>query len=297
MQVATHDGSFHADDVFAVAALRLRDPGLTIVRSRDAAVLGACDVRVDVGSRADPATEDFDHHQRGGAGVRENGIPYASFGLVWREHGAGLCGGEERIAADVDRHLVQGIDAIDVGVALTSSLVDDVRPMTVSDMVAGLNPAWDEPSGPAILAARFEQAVGIAERIIERQIAAAGASARAAELVREAIARAEDPRVIELERRVPWFEPVVAGAPDALYVLYPKSDGWGLQAVPRELGSFANRKDLPAAWAGLDGPALAAVTGVPDATFCHAARFIAAARTREGAAELVRQAVAAPPAS
>jgi uncharacterized UPF0160 family protein len=98
---------------------------------------------------------------------------------------------------------------------------------------------------------------------------------------------------VELDRRMPWFEPVVTGAPEALYVLYPKSDGWGLQAVPRELGSFVNRKDLPAEWAGLDGPALAAITGVPDAMFCHPARFIAAARSREGAAELVRRALAA----
>jgi uncharacterized UPF0160 family protein len=119
MQVATHDGTFHADDVFAVAALRLRDPGLTIVRSRDRAVLAASDARVDVGLRSDPATGDFDHHQRGGAGTRENGIPYASFGLVWREHGPGLCGGDERVAADVDRFLVQGVDAIDTGVTLT----------------------------------------------------------------------------------------------------------------------------------------------------------------------------------
>jgi uncharacterized UPF0160 family protein len=160
-------------------------------------------------------------------------------------------------------------------------------------MVAGMNPTWDEESGSEVQDALFEQVVGIAERIIERQIAAAGAYARAGALVREAITRAEDPRVIELDRRLPWFEPVVTGAPEALYVIYPKSDGWGLQAVPRGLGSFTNRKDLPAAWAGLDGPALAAVTGVPDAVFCHAARFVAAAESREGVTELVRQAVAA----
>ena len=50
---------------------------------------------------------------------------------------------------------------------------------------------------------------------------------------------------------MPWRETVVTQAPDALYVMYPKSDGWGMQAVPQELGTFANRRDLPAAWAGL----------------------------------------------
>ena len=293
MKVATHDGSFHADDVFAVAALRLRSPDSTILRTRDRAALDACDLRVDVGYRSDPATGDFDHHQKGGAGARANGVPYASFGLVWHAFGAELCGGDERAAAEVDAWLVQGIDALDTGVTLTTSTLGDVRPATLSDVVGAMNPVWDEPSDPAGQDARFEAAVAWAAPIVERQIAGALARARAAQLVRDAIGRAADPRVIELDRRMPWFEPVVTGAPEALYVIYPKSDGWGLQAVPRELGAFANRKDLPAEWAGLDGSELAALTGVPDAIFCHPARFMAAAESRDGVVELVRQALEA----
>ena len=291
MKVATHDGTFHADDVFAVAVLRLIDPTLEITRTRDRELMAACDARVDVGLRSDPATGDFDHHQKGGAGERPNGIAYASFGLVWRHHGPALSGGDECVAAEVDERLVQGIDALDTGLTLTRSTVGDIRPMTVSDMVGGLNPAWDEDAGPAEQDARFARAVELAAGIVERQVAAASARSRAHRLVREAMTRSEDPRVIELDRKMPWFEPVVTGAPEALYVIYPKSDGWGLQAVPRELGSFANRKDLPAAWAGLDGGDLAAVTGVPDAIFCHAKRFMAAAESRAGVQELVRQAV------
>ena len=72
--VATHPGNFHADDVFAVAVLGLVQGPLEIVRTRDESVLAAADFRVDIGSRSDPATGDFDHHQRGGAGERANGI-------------------------------------------------------------------------------------------------------------------------------------------------------------------------------------------------------------------------------
>ena len=32
----------------------------------------------------------YDHHQRGGNGARENGVPYASCGLIWREFGKEL---------------------------------------------------------------------------------------------------------------------------------------------------------------------------------------------------------------
>ena len=52
-------------------------------------------------------------------------------------------------------------------------------------------------------------------------------------------------------------------APEALFVIYPKTDGWSLQAVPVELGDFTNRLDLPEAWAGLSGAELAAVTRRP----------------------------------
>jgi uncharacterized UPF0160 family protein len=292
MQVATHPGNFHADDVFALAALGLAAGPLEILRTRDEEAIAAADARVDVGGRSDPATGDFDHHQKGGAGERPNGIRYASFGLVWRHHGAQLAGGPEAAAA-IDERLVQGVDANDTGQTITEPLVDGIRPMTVSGIVAALNPAWDEELTQAEEDARFEQAVALATGILQREIAGAAAFQRAHRLVRDAIGRAGDPRVIELERNMPWHDAVVTAAPEALYVMYPKSDGWGLQAVPRVLGEFGNRKDLPAEWAGRSGADLAAVTGVDDALFCHAARFYASAQSREGITALAQRALAA----
>lgn len=296
MRVATHDGSFHADDVFAVAALRLLTPDLEIVRSRDRDVIAAADVRVDIGLRDDPSTGDFDHHQKGGAGTRANGIPYASFGLVWKVHGTRLTGGDERAARDVDGRLVQGVDAIDTGFTLSRPVLDGVRATDVSDLIDQFNPAWDEHGSDADRLARFERAVAWAGEVLERHIASALAGARARGLVDRAIAAAADPRVIELDRSLPWQHAVVTGAPDALYVIYPKKDDdWRVQAVPQRLGDFTNRKDLPAAWAGLQAAELAAVTGVADAQFCHTARFLAVARSRDGIHELVRQALAEHP--
>src|SRR3712207_1683731 len=95
LKVATHPGNFHADDVFAVAVLSLAEGPLEIVRTRDAEALDAADARVDVGGKSDPETGDYDHHQRGGAGERPNGIRYASFGLVWKQYGTSLAGSPE----------------------------------------------------------------------------------------------------------------------------------------------------------------------------------------------------------
>jgi uncharacterized UPF0160 family protein len=292
MRVATHPGNFHADDVFAVAALRLAhgDGAVQVVRTRDADVQAAADVRVDVGGVDDAARGDFDHHQKGGAGERANGIRYASFGLVWRHVGVDVTGSEEA-AASVDERLVQGVDANDTGQTIMESLVEGVRPMTVSGVIAALNPAWDEELTSEQEDARFLEAVALAQGIVAREAAGAAAFQRTRELVRAAIDRAEDPRVIELDRNMPWRETVVGGAPDALFVIYPKSDGWGLQAVPVAAGSFDNRLDLPAEWAGLTGDELAAATGVDDAIFAHVARFYASASSREGIIALARQAL------
>jgi uncharacterized UPF0160 family protein len=291
MKVATHDGSFHADEIFALAALSLLGEPMEIDRTRDAAVLAAADLRVDVGFASDPAAGDFDHHQKGGAGERANGVRYASFGLVWREYGARLCGGDADVAARVDQSLVQGVDANDTGQAVVAPLLDGVWPMTVSGIIGGLNRRWDEELSPAEERARFDEALALAGPIVAREIASAAAQQRAVRIVEQAIGRARDPRVIELDRDVPWKEVVVAQAPDALFVVYPKRPGWGLEAVPRELGSFTNRRDLPEAWAGLDGPELARLTGVGDAVFAHAKRFLVVARSRDGIGALAEQAL------
>ncbi|MEJ7784983.1 MAG: MYG1 family protein [Solirubrobacteraceae bacterium] len=293
MRVATHSGGFHADDVFAIAVLRLvHGEALEVVRTRDRDLQQACDLRVDVGGRDDPSTGDFDHHQRGGAGERANGIRYASFGLVWREHGEALAGSEEA-AGGVDEFLVQGVDANDTGQTIVETLVGDVRPLSVSAVIAGFNPLWDEDLTSAEEDDRFAAAVAVAEDIVRRSIAGAQAWQRARSLVHAAIERAEDPRVVELERNMPWREPLVASAPEALFVIYPKSDGWALNAVPVDLGSFDNRLDLPEAWAGLTDEQLQAQTGVADALFAHPARFYASARSREGVMALARLALPA----
>ena len=61
--------------------------------------------------------------------------------------------------------------------------------------------------------------------------------------------------------------------------------------MPRELGSFENRLNLPATWGGLEGPELTAATGVEDALFCHAKRFLAVARSRLGVERLAELAL------
>lgn len=295
MLIATHSGSFHADEVFAIAAMTLLPEPVDVVRTRDREVLAEADLRIDVGFSHDPSSGDFDHHQREFDLVRENGIGYASFGLIWREYGTRICGDDE-VADAVEQTLVQPVDANDTGQQISQSLVEGVRPMNVNAVIGGFNSRWDEELSEEEERARFDAAVELAGGILEREIASAASGLKAVRIVQEAIAGAKDPRIIELSQNVPWKQVVVTEAPEALFVIYPKRQGFGLETVPRELGTFDNRLDLPAAWAGLEHGELADLTGVPDALFCHAKRFLVVARSREGIEALASLAIDQPPA-
>lgn len=293
MQVATHDGSFHADEVFAIAALGLLPEPIEIVRTRDPDTLAAADLRVDVGFRHDPATGDFDHHQRDFGLARENGVGYASFGLVWRHFGVRICAGDEEVAAAVEDSLVQAVDANDTGQRISQSLIDGVRPMTVNGVIGGFNARWDERLTAAEERERFDAAVELASGVLAREIASAASARRAVRIVCDAIAASDDPRIVRLPDNVPWKQVVVAEAPDALLVIYPKRQGFGVETIPVAPGTFDNRLDLPAEWAGLENADLARATGVSDALFCHAKRFLAVAKSREGAERLAALALEA----
>lgn len=83
--IGTHNGMFHCDEVVAVALLCLlhHDKKVVVVRSRNEEVLNKCDIWVDAGGG------EFDHHQEGFNKKRdgEEGIPYASAGLIFNKFG------------------------------------------------------------------------------------------------------------------------------------------------------------------------------------------------------------------
>ncbi|VAW80491.1 MYG1 protein [hydrothermal vent metagenome] len=272
--IATHNGNFHADDVFSIAAFKSIFPSFKLIRTRDLKLIAKADIVLDVGGEYDPDTDRFDHHQRGGAGERENGIPYSSFGLIWQKYGLEICQGNQEVANAVDSGLVSTIDAIDCG------HVDGIyEGISLSQTISMFNPTWQEDSHFDIC---FDEAVDFASRILARFIASANGGISAKEIVAKAIESAKDPRVIVLEKFTPWKRTVHALSEEALYMVYPSQTGqWRIQTVPVELGSFEDRKPLPKQWAGLSDKELQEVSGIDDAMFCHNGLFIAGAETFE----------------
>ncbi|SJL83396.1 MYG1 family protein [Vibrio palustris] len=282
--IATHNGNFHADDVFAVAALKKIFPSITLIRTRDLDVINKADIVLDVGGVYDAEKDRFDHHQRGGAGKRENGIPFSSFGLIWQKYGLEICAGNQEVANSLDNNLVSAIDAVDCG------YVEGVATgISLSQAISVFNPTWEEEGD---FDACFDEAVDFASRLLERFIASAKGGVNAKSIVADAIEKAADPRVIVLEKYTPWKTTVLNLSPEALFMVYPSQTGqWRIQTVPVELGSFEDRKKLPAPWAGLSDKELQDVTGLDDAMFCHNGLFIAGCASFESTMKMAQMAL------
>ncbi|HNX59565.1 MAG TPA: MYG1 family protein [Spirochaetota bacterium] len=285
--IAVHDGTFHADDVFAAAITIMLNPSIKVIRTRDTQLLTSVDLRIDVGGKHCVATGDFDHHMTGGAGKRAGGIPYAACGLIWKHYGRDLAK-SDHVFEHIDRRIIQTIDAIDCGHSVGEENLPYIH-YNISDAIDGFNPAWnDEPPNHD---AAFMRAVTFAVTILQNEIRLSRAFENGKSYVYDAISKSRDHRFIVLEKYCPWQD-IVVRETDALYVLFPSATGdWRVRAVPERIGSYTVRKPLPKIWGGKTPEELAAITGIPDASFCHQSLFIAGASSREGAEKMLELAL------
>jgi len=299
--LATHSGKFHCDEVFAYVVLRLAlGADHTLVRTRKAELIEAADIVWDVGGLFDQARDQFDHHQRG-APLREDGTPFSSAGLVWQVYGeravAALLPADAadyagKIAGDIDESVVRRIDEQDNGVSAEGPVKRDS--LGLARLVEDCNPAWDDPAanGPTAGDAAFLQAAQLVEGVLARRVGALRARHVAESAILAAHRQGADPRILVLERGMPWKNVVFSHDLPVLLTISPASNGnWMVDTVPPEPGSFGQRLPLPASWAGLQNAELAAETGVADAVFVHLRRFVAAAKTQAGALALARLAL------
>lgn len=295
IKLVTHNAKFHTDDVFAIATLfiALGKENCEVIRTRDEALIAAADYVVDVGNVYDESRNRFDHHQIGGAGERENGIPYASFGLVWKKLGEQVCGSAE-IAQAIDRAMVQAVDAGDNGYDLITFLTPDARLFDINSIVNQYRPTWKEEEGD--WDERFTSAVLWAEGVLKRQIKMEQDYAESRAVILSAYESVPDKRLVVIPEQYDVGREAVVSAladkPEALYaILFRKDSGdWQVVAMSKD-NTFEPRKPLPEAWAEKIGRELEDVTGVNGAHFCHRNRFMCLATSKEGALKLAKLAL------
>ncbi|MDR3519808.1 MAG: MYG1 family protein [Candidatus Pacebacteria bacterium] len=296
-QLVTHDGSFHADDIFACATLCLilekENETFEIKRTRDLKIIKNGDYVFDVGGVYNKETNRFDHHQVGGAGRRSSGegqvvVEYASFGLVWEKFGK-IISGDERVVEIIDKRLAMPIDAFDNGLDLVENKYE-VTPYYIQHLFFSMRPTWKEES--LSKDTMFLKCVEIAKSVLAREIIQAQDALLAEELVISIYKNTSDKRIIVLDKHYP-YEYVLNNFPEPLFAVYLKEsdNSWQIKAIKENPKTFVNRKNFPKAWAGLRDEELENITGVKGAVFCHRGLFLAVAQTKEGAIKLAQIAV------
>lgn len=305
--IGTHDGVFHADDVTACAILALyhSNKQVEIIRSKDISFLmqQKVNIMVDVGKG------EYDHHQPGGNGKRENGIPYASAGLIWRDYGEKLISKyykelygvllEENnslsssIAKEIDEKVIQFIDKEDSGIPTSTHTFS-----YISSFLPVYNSSYSDFDSAFKLA--FDTTVEVLKHVIFEIISLVKSKEDVFHMVKyQGII---DPHILELPAQTfPWIEGVVShnelssSSEDSklvYFVIFPyPSGGWAAHCVPPSLKKrFKQIVPFPKNWAGLSDE-LPEISGVEDALFCHNNLFFARAKTKKGIISLCSKAI------
>ncbi len=298
--LVTHSGGFHADELLSTVILSRLYPDAELVRTRDKSWITPAEGRIiyDVGGEFDAGAGIFDHHQRPNP-LRPNGQPYSSFGLIWAEFGRDYLRAQavpekdlEQVHAAFDEDFVRPVDLLDNGAVDTAEAGPLFAGLTLPVLLESLKPVFDDRSEGADDTA-FHAALTVARAIVEARIRHKAAKLRAADVVLTAIKDAGTGRVLELPMGMPFRGAVErAGADHLLFVVHPRNSDWALTTIRTGDDTFETRADLPAAWAGLTDAALEQASGVKGAKFCHNARFLAIADSRDAILKMAELAVA-----
>lgn len=265
--LVTHNGKFHADDVFASVIMTQLFPELTIIRTRDEIVTDDHQNLVyDVGGG------EFDHHGIDDTRQHQNGVPMAAFGLIWQTFGQQYIEklvpdlSEEIIKAvhrHVDSSFVIGIDALDNGVSEYQSEV-----FTIPDVINDFYEEDDETNS-------FNHAVACATLILENRVKKTVAKQIAQQAIIEQATFVSN-QILLLPISGPWKD-YAEQFDQLVFVVLPRKDGnWMIQGVPVTHGSFEVKHAIPQVKE--DG-----------IVFIHRTGFMAVVDTQEHALQLAQQ--------
>jgi len=215
----------------------------------------------------------FDHHAKGSP-RRQNGAPYAAFGLLWRAYGVWFLPQEE--ASKFDEKFIQPLDIDDN--SGTGNLL--------AVLINSFNPTWDSDRDPDDA---FMEAVDVAQKLLGHRLDSMASFLRGQDIVQAALAKMEN-GLVTLEKYVPWKPLLIPSAAEFVALPSPRS-GWSLQCVPKDWKGH-NKIPFPPEWRGQPAETLQRITGVADITFCHSSGFMCSAASLEGARQLARLAQA-----
>lgn len=260
----THNGCFHADDVFATALLLILNPDFNYIRGNR--VPDSFDgIVYDIGGG------EYDHHNTERK-VRENGISYSSFGLLWRDYGRNLLNDDDY--NKLDQELVEKIDFHDNngGEYELSKVIKEMNP------VNGDEKDFDDA---------FSIAVSFAKIILENKIKRLVNEHVSAAIINECI-KDSDNGVLIMNEYNPIIKHIGEYTDQVRVCIYPSvRGGYNIQSI-RKYGDD-DKKFFPEEWCGRSEDELYTITRIPGFVFCHVGGFLGVTNTKDAAISVVRK--------
>ena len=283
----THNGTMHADEVFATAFLSLYFGNFKVAR--------VSEVPKDISTKTiiyDIGKGRFDHHQTD-ARIRDNGIKYSSFGLLFEEYGLNYLKNlklknTKAIYNYLVKDFIEAIDAIDNGIFPEIKAIYKIK--TVSDVIKIFNPSYGSNDKED---EQFIKAVSLAESILTEELKNVIGKVEAGVKVKKILNKTKGPILI-LDEYLPYEETILTSlsGKKILFAIYPSNrGGYGIKTIPISTTDKTSRVYFPKEWGGLTNDALEKVTGIKGSLFCHTNRFLMTASDLDTAKKLAELAI------
>jgi uncharacterized UPF0160 family protein len=136
--------------------LQLLNPNIIIKRTgsvTEEEINNPCNIVYDIGEGR------YDHHQQNSP-IRCNEIPYAAFGLLWKDYGYLLTNGNFQAVRFMDKTFISYLDDNDNTGGHNS----------LSYAISAFNPNWDEDRSEDSVNTAFNNAVSLAKTILTKEI-------------------------------------------------------------------------------------------------------------------------------
>jgi uncharacterized UPF0160 family protein len=217
-KVITHNTTFHADEVFAVALLRHAGYHFELIRTRDPKILENAitdknTLILDVGGSYDPDMLNFDHHQ-------DRNLMSAA-GLIYEHFKNEICPGDTQVYFG---RFIAAIDAMDTNrdniYDLWATLPKGFR--NTSGIIGGFN---REVTDAVQQDEQFEKAAAFAYEIIQNEIHMAIKKAKSESDYKDRIILSNNVAVFD------QYSTVWKDKKEHSFAVLPHANGWQIQSI------------------------------------------------------------------
>tara|TARA_B100000700_G_scaffold178953_1_gene197618 strand:- start:13842 stop:14744 length:903 start_codon:yes stop_codon:yes gene_type:complete len=289
INIVTHWQTFHIDEIFAIAFLKLYvDKDINVTRTRDKSILSKSvqdpDTWVlDVGGEYNPDMKNFDHHQASFSGKWSDGTPYSTCGIVWKylkENNLLAQHMNKETIQRIEEEVIIKVDKQDNGIEFWKEAA----------FIGMFNRQTDDQSKQN---SQFFKALKSTEEFFKNMFALIRQNIKAEKQVLKVVKKSEEYKnVIFMDsNNKNVFKQLVFHTDKQIAVLpYKSKTSWKIQSLPSKNNAYDVKCPMPKHWGGLSDKKLQEVSGINGMVFCHKTGFMCVFEgSKEEAIEIANQ--------